>query len=485
VCQSAKLQKGVGYNASAGGAAEVRDLACARGSADAREAAESRDLADVRPADLETRVPRQQFPLGVMASSLGLVLRAGTRLRRVGATLACNFRWWDVDARAASYYSVRLWLLRLGLYQLTRPKQRADDWFWIVDHTLQMGEYKCLIIVGIRQSAWNAEDRVLSHEDVELIDLVPVKKSNGDVVYRQLKAAAAKTGAPRGIVSDRGSDLHSGVKRFRKTHRDTAWMYDVKHKTACLLKHALERDPSWPKFTAKAHHFKKQVAQTSLAALAPPQQRSKARYMNVDVLVEWAQRSLQLLDSRKAIKAAGLKRAQVEAKLGWLRKFSPQVRRWGEMMTVVGTTEHYVRHEGIHRQAPEELAAALPKPRSLGAKRLRKQLLEFVQEQSQQARDGERLLGSSEVLESIIGKFKNLAGERGEYGLTAMALSIGALVGKQAVGTVYTAMSATTTQQVRDWCHSHLGSTVQSVRAKIRHALGPEQTRQPLCLESG
>jgi len=30
----------------------------------------------------------------------------------------------------ASYYSVRLWLLRLGLYQLTRPKTHADDWMW-------------------------------------------------------------------------------------------------------------------------------------------------------------------------------------------------------------------------------------------------------------------------------------------------------------------------------------------------------------------
>jgi hypothetical protein len=396
-----------------------------------------------------------------------------------------NFRWWGIDARAASYYSVRLWLLRLGLYQLTRPKQQADDWIWIADHTLQMGEYKCLIIVGIPQSAWDAEDRVLSHEDMDLIDLQPVKESNGDVVYRQLNAAAAKTGVPRAIVSDQGSDLHSGIERFRKAHRGTAWMYDIKHKTACLLKHALECDHSWPEFTTKVHRFKKQVAQTSLAALAPPQQRSKARYLNVDVLVEWAERSLRLLDSRKAIKAAGLKPAQVEAKLGWLRKFSPQVRRWGEMLSVVGTTEHYVRHEGIHRQAPEELAAALPKPTTPAAKRLRKQLLEFVQDQSRQARDDEHLLGSSEVLESIIGKFKDLAGERGEYGLTAMALCIGALVGKQAVGTVQTAMSTITTQQVWDWCQTHLGATVQSVRAKIRHALNPEQNRQPLCVENG
>jgi hypothetical protein len=45
---------------------------------------------------------------------------------------------------------------------------------WIIDHTMQLGERKCLIVVGLRQSAWKAQDRVLGHEDVERIDLIPL-----------------------------------------------------------------------------------------------------------------------------------------------------------------------------------------------------------------------------------------------------------------------------------------------------------------------
>ena len=82
---------------------------------------------------------------------------------------------------------------------------------------------------------------------MELIDLVPVTESNGAVVYRQLKAAAAKTGVPRSITSDGGSDLQAGIGLFRKkkAHKNTAWMYDIKHKTACLLKSALHLDATW------------------------------------------------------------------------------------------------------------------------------------------------------------------------------------------------------------------------------------------------
>jgi hypothetical protein len=442
-------------------------------------------LALLRPDDLEVPLARHQFPLGVVAGSLALVLRTGTRLKRVADVLSMHWNWCGLNVAAASYYSVRLWLLRLGLYQLSRPKIQADDWMWILDHTMQLGERKCLIVVGIRQSAWNAQNRVLSHEDVELIDLVPVTESNGKVVYRQLQAAVAQTGVPRAIVSDGGSDLHAGIERFCQVHPHTAWLYDIKHKTACLLKHALERDASWSTFVGKVHRFKQQVSFTSLAALASPQQRSKARYMNVDVLVDWAQESLRKLDHPQALRKAGLKVRRVEEKLGWLRKFASPVRRWREMLSVIGRVEHYVRHKGVHAQAAEELAAVLPKSAIPAVGRLRKQLLEFIAAESRQAREGERLLGSSEVLESIIGKFKHVAGERGQHGLTGMVLSIGALVGKQAVATIQSAMTEITTPEVWSWCRSHLGATVQSVRQQIRHALPPEQKQKPLRLESG
>ena len=152
---------------------------------------------------------------------------------------------------------------------------------------------------------------------------------------------------------------------------------------------------------------------------------------------------------------------------------------------MIGMTENYVRHQGIHAKAAEELAAMLPKPTIPAVQRLRKQLMEFIAVESQQAREGERLLGSSEVLESIIGKFKHVAGERGQHGMTGMVLSIGALVGHLAVATVQDAMTEVTTNEVWSWCRSHLGATVQSVRQRLRQALHPEQKQETLRLETG
>jgi hypothetical protein len=432
--------------------------------------------------DFTTKIPRHQFPLGVVAGSLALVLRTATHLKRVAEVLALNWSWWADGGSVGTYYSVRLWLLRLGLYQLNRAKEQADDWIWIPDHAMQLGERKCLIIVGLRQAAWDAGNRCLRHEDVELIDLQPVTESTGEVVCRQLEAATLKTGVPRAIVSDDGRDLHRGIALFREAHPTTVWMYDIKHKTACLLKHDLEKDAAWQEFVGEVNRFKQRVSVTPLACLLPPQQRGKARYMSVDVLVDWAEKHLPLLDRPDVLVRLGLDAAIVEEKLGWLREYRAQVRRWREMLAVIETTEHYVRHRGIHRKAADELAVLLPKPKSEAARTLRQQLLTFVQEQARQTRKGERILGSSEVLESIIGKFKCVAGEQGQHGLTGMVLSIGALVGHVTVEAVQAALADVSNRDVWDWCQTHLGTTLQGVRRRIALALGMEQKRKPLLL---
>lgn len=426
--------------------------------------------------DLETAVPRHQFSLGIIASSLALVVCAGTSLRRTPVVVTMQGSWSGVPVTAGSYHSVRLWLLRLGLYQLSREKEQADDWMWIIDHTLQLGDCKSLIILGIRRSTWDQNaSRVLNHEDVELIDLQPVTESNGKVVARQLEAAAAKTGYPCAIISDKGSDLHSGIALFCQKHKGTRWVYDVKHMTACLLKRAFQNDRSWGQFVDRAHRFKLQVAQTALAGLGSPQQRSKARYMNADVLIDWATCRLKLLNSRQAMRQGGLKPTQVEEKLGWLRKYETDVARWNEMMAMVEATEHYVRHEGYHGKSLDELKAQMSLPSTRAARALRQQLLECVGKQAEHLGEQKRLLGSSEVIESVIGRFKHMAGERGHHGMTGMVLSVGAFVGRCAINTVQSAMEEVTTHDVWKWCHEHLGATVQSVRRRISQALASEQ----------
>jgi hypothetical protein len=90
------------------------------------------------------------YPLGSIELFLSLVLSAATSLRGAGRALEVMVAALQLPFAGPSCFAGRLWLRRLGYYKLTRPKAHADDGVWIVDHTVQLGQEKCLVILGLR-----------------------------------------------------------------------------------------------------------------------------------------------------------------------------------------------------------------------------------------------------------------------------------------------------------------------------------------------
>jgi hypothetical protein len=419
--------------------------------------------------ELSTPVARQHYSLGVIGIAVASVLEGCQSFYASSwvAQLVSYLRPEEV-AQTPCYASVRLWLLRLGLglYKLTRPLEHATDWVWIVDHTMQIGEMKCLIILGLRRSQWEqADDRRLGREDVDIIALEPVRESNGEVVAQQFREASRRCGVPCAIVSDDGRDLHRGLNLYRAEHTETRWLYDIKHQTAALLKRSLEHDREWTAFAQQATRTKQSTFLTAWAFLTPPQQRGKARYMNVDTLVGWGRKVLAFLDDPQRRLPPDVTLDDLEEKLGWLRQYREALQSWDEAMQVIEATESYVRKEGIHSQIVSELR---PQLKALGggplSRRFRVELLLFLRRQARACHPGERLPGSSEIVESIIGQYKHLQGERSPHGLTGLILSIAANVGTQTTSLLKTALEQIPHADVLQWARQHLGITVQSHR---------------------
>ena len=398
---------------------------------------------------------------------LCLVLSAAASLRCAGRAIEIMGSVLALPLPAPSWFAGRLWLQRLGYYKLTRPKVQADDWVWIVDHTVQIGKEKCLVILGIRLRDLPPAGCCVGHQDVEPIELVSVEQSNGDVVYQQLEAAVEKTGEPREIISDHGTDLNAGIVKFCQHHPRTSAIYDIKHKTAAILKHELEQDADWSVFTRLAGQTKRQVQQTALAALAPPNQKSKARYMNVDVLVAWGQTMLVWLDKAPAEISPTFDVEQVKLKLGWVRRFRSQLEQWGELFQIVNITESFVRQAGLYHGANFDLACRLQHLASTErAEKVRRELVTFVAQEEAKAYPHERLLGSSEVVESVLGKMKRIEQDQAKSGFTGLVLGISAMVSTTTKEVIQQALETVPTKQVWAWCQEKLGQSVQSKRRK-------------------
>ncbi len=455
-------------------AARIRELEAQTGQSASGHTKKKTAYAVAPPQNrtLFLQTPRHHhYSVGVMLLFVTFVLSSVTSLR--GAARAIEIVTAQIPLPVplppCSWATGRLWLLRLGLYKLTRPKTVADDWVWILDHSVQIGQEKCLLILGIRLSTLQNTSCRLTHADLEPLDLRPVKKSTGDVVYQQLENAVKHTGVPREILSDHGPDLQSGIHQFCQAHPTTCAVYDITHKAAALVKAFLTYDDTWDDFCRFATTMKQQVQQTELAPLAPPAQKSKARYMNVERLGTWAGHLLDVLDEGSAvIGTTTISDHADRGKADWVERFRDDIEVWAAVFGIVEMVEQSVRQHGLQQACVDEVEARLhamntyPHVADFG-----ENLLSFIRTESAKAHPGERLLGSSEVIESVFGKLKHIEGAQAKQGFTGLILSAAAMVGSTSAAVVQQAMETISVKAVYRWCREMLGVSVQAQRQML------------------
>lgn len=398
-----------------------------------------------------------------------LVLHGPTSLRGASGALAQFLPYLDGNRkhRPPCPNTGVNWLLRVGLYELVRPLEVAEDWVWIVDHTVQLGSVRCLVIVGCRLSEFQQLQRPLTHQDLSLIALEPSTSSDSRTVEAELRKAALRTGVPRAILSDGARNLKRAIRDFQATHPHTEELSDVKHKLALLLQQELNKDTSWTEFVGKSATARHQLIYDPLAYLAPPTPKHKARYMNLGELVAWATKIRRFLDSPFSPDGKEFNIGKLNLTLGWLRHYDSSIADWACLMQVIEASLKYLRLRGYHQSAPDELAGHLANlVNRPAARRLVDRLVEFVSAESAKTQGLEQFPASSEVLESLIGKGNRLEGQQSHGGFTRMVLGVAASVVRPTQDIIRDALASVKTRDVLDWVDTKLGASLQAQRRR-------------------
>jgi len=410
---------------------------------------------------VESSPPRGgQYSLSIISLSLKLVLEAGSSLRGAAAAMTLLVRQGFVSFAVPSFSAIRSWLLRVGHYALMRPLDRRTPWLWLVDHTIQIGTQKILVILGCPMDQVAFGQRALQLSDLQLVALVPMEKSNGATVQAELELAAQRTGAPRLIVSDQGSDLKKGISDFRGRHPRTAYVPDVAHYGATLLEHAWDDQPRWQQFIKELQNTSAKLRQTKSAYLLAPRMRPKARFMNVRVQLRFARRVLKLLDREVPC-------AKAVEYYGWLKDYRDDLAIWEREHGLVQTTIELVRVEGLHADTRSLLEKAWG---AIGSRnstvRIADQLRAYVTNYQPTATD-ERFVASTEILESSFGKLKRIERQQNQDGMTGLVLVLGAMVGTCTEPDLKAALETTPQKKVDNWVGRVLGQSMQWFRKQF------------------
>ena len=237
------------------------------------------------------------------------------------------------------------------------------------------------------------------------------------------------------------------------------------------LKGELTADSRWKSFVKQCGQSQPQVKQTELDHLAPPTQKIKGRYMNLGLLMGWGIKMLALVETPEADRPPEGNLTRLEEKFGWIRDHRKALDDWADLDAVKECVLRDVRihgYYGYYHGAATELRRALkPVARTPAGRRMAKSLVKFVKTQSKGLKRNERVPGSSEVLESLIGKGKRMRGQHSRGGFTRMILAMAASVVNLTGDGICAALETISETDLSEWCESQLGFTLTAQRRKL------------------
>jgi len=442
-----------------------------------------------------------------------------------------------------SFNSIRTWLLRLGLYQLQREHERRSDWIMILDLTIELGPVKCLVILGIPAARLSETGFALQHQDVEVLAIEVLFHSTGEVIHQVLVDITEQVGHPLQILSDHGSDVKKGVELYQEQeHPELIYTYDVTHQMALLLKHELENDDRYHAFLQHCSLTRQRVQQTELYFLAPPKQRTKARYLNMDTHVQWAEHVLYyqeqddfsqvspaFLWDAKTIsaapngldeqtraqlsvmeqkpypdaqtflstlsqyvapevleqhgtaicQAASVGRRRFQDKLGWVADYQEDVATYAQLVEIVHTVEKQVKQKGLNQDSQAIFVESIKNvPLTPRVQHFKEQVVEYLAHEGSKIPEDKTLLATSDIIESIFGKYKLFSSERPLKEIGKMVLTIPVFASRITSDLVKKAMESVRRIDVEAWSDRVFG---QSMLSKRRAVFDQQKTTQKLC----
>lgn len=358
--------------------------------------------------------------------------------------------------------TIRQWFFKLGLYKLIQPKRSENGWFLIVDTSIQMGPQKCVVVLGVRTTDL-VSNFCPTLEQVETLVVKPLNNTPGDVIYEILEEAAVKISGQtiHAIISDEGSENKMGGRLFCEHYPETIHLNDISHLINNLLKKELGNDPVWASFKEEAANSMQILKLSSIAHLAPPRQRTKARMHSAFNLIEWGIRLLEYINSEEANKL----KAEDINKVKWIKKYHNAFQRYFGLRDLGKLALELVHQRGYFKGIANEFKRLA---KQCGFNRIVRsfynRILDMLRSIELRIPNCMSYLGSSEVLESLFGKFKALEGNHASSGLTSLVLSIPGLTGELNRSTIEDAMVSISTLDITNWINANLGQTFLSKR---------------------
>lgn len=410
------------------------------------------------------------YSIQTVQKAVQQTIDSGSSLRGVENNLKLEVSGEEVTT--PSFSSVRNWLGRIGLYELQREKEYRTDWVFIIDLTVELGKQKRLVILGVSQqyleSAIFPSKQGLKHRDVQVLALEIMDSTRGELIEQKLCELTTIVGCPVQIIADHGSDLEKGIKLYTQRYPTVVYTYDVTHAMALLLKHELGKSERYQSFIQKCNQCRHQLQQTELSFISPPSQRSQCRYFNIEKLINWAEKLLncpiETLFKLAPNSDPEILNQKLIIKFGWLKHYQEDIWIWGQMVMMTRTLETQLKQNGINQESLAEFELKNNSKFLHTTLAFQQNIWEYITNEIEQIPKRKTFLATSDIIESIFGKYKHFSSRCPLKQIVQMILSISLCTMNLATSVVKQALENVRYIDLLDWSSQVFGQSMLSKR---------------------
>ena len=307
--------------------------------------------------------------------------------------------------------------------------------------------------------------RALRLCDVEVIGIIPKENWNAEKVGQVYQELAKIYGKPKRILGDGAPELRDGLKFLRKNGVKTLYLRDLKHFLANRLEAHLQKDEKFTSFLKQVGSTRFLIQQTELSHLSPRTPKQKARFMNLQPVLDWASMALWQLDHPQAQGRSGISEERMQQKLGWLTDYRTELKVWHDCQKVVSLGVKFAAEQGIYRGAAADFENQVTEFAKTGIrKEIITETVTFLREQEQGLKRDERFPFSSEPIESAFGRYKQFEGQHSKGGFTTLLPIFATLLREATPESISRDLKNVKNKDVQAWTKANLSTTLASKR---------------------
>ena len=399
---------------------------------------------------LSEGIEAHQYSRRIVSLCISLYALSGCSLRGVIRVLLClqlelGLKIEDIPSKS----SVQNWLQKVGYYEYTHygASTYEGGYALIIDECMVIGQQRMVVSLGLPSVKIGEEATKLG--DVRVLYIAVKSSWDYKEIGKLLQKVTEKMGkSPDYVISDGAGNLKKGIKEANLVR-----LCDIGHEIGKFLEQTYSKNEEYNAFTKAAALVKYKEVMKDAAYLLPPKQRAIARFMNMSGTVSWA---IKLL---KAFNNLNPTEQQI---FNWLKTYKNLLIELENTFNLAHSIMKIIKNKGLSYQNIAECVDLTNQFTGKVPARIITKILTYFEVEKEKLPNSETIWhASSDVIESLFGKYKTTAASNKLNGVTPHVLSLCVFThfeGQKELiyETVRDALQQVSMSDLNEWKHNYL-----------------------------